>query len=772
MVETLKDGSVFENLPDDPTGLLTLEIRQRSGFQKVGVSRSWLSDLRERRTNLSLLEAKAAEDCLLHDISYYVGTASKVVLLLWSALEVTFDLDYKTNEEDLITSIMFYAPMCGLEQQFIPYLKYQLSYLFAKGEGQIELPNKLESGHKDGTVLMGWLGRFFKSRAFGKKTINKEWRNTILHGIKKGLPKMGEFHLRKNADSMIKRLCPDVPRKTPDDLLDQIYRTAKEVFPEGINFDDWKRVDRFTSISDHCSYERTRMGRGVMGTLIKHSGLKTIDRALCPDQLGGMYYNPTLYFTGEVRFPGWCLTSEYMELRKEALEDPSCGKAKVKPIFEPLKIRMITAGDYKSNGLYSSLQKKLWGGLQKFEQFALTGKPVSVQDISRLYDMTQRLPVCFRQWVSGDYSAATDNLNRDASKMALLGLSGDLMTYSVLCKGLMDTEIDMNSCGLDEEFPIYKMTSGQLMGCVFSFPILCIINLAVYRYALEVYTDRKYKIRHLPVRVNGDDILFLSNKGLRRIWEQMIKEVGFEKSVGKNYVSRDFAIINSVYFDTTNIENIRKIPYWNMGWVSGERKTGLESLDGKERLDDVWCIKDQVKQTKHDWAESGEFLCNEKNHLRRLESIDRFRRQIKFWRFRSIISSGYSCIESPGGLDLDPFLGTLGYDDELSGTYEEAEFLCSIYQLLNLDRGPSLGLPEFPKTKIPWKLCGVVQEEDQFKEELLLGHWALLRLRTKYFRMRSPYLNRKILDQYRSCEYRKIIRDSKNAYVSLGQLLQ
>ena len=102
-----------------------------------------------------------------------------------------------------------------------PFLEVSTLVAFARAEMQKEMPIYSGMGHNNGIVLLGWLGRFFKSRLFGSKLKNMEWRNTVLHGIKKGLPKMDSFHLQKNKEAMIKRLCPTEPKVTPDCLLDE-----------------------------------------------------------------------------------------------------------------------------------------------------------------------------------------------------------------------------------------------------------------------------------------------------------------------------------------------------------------------------------------------------------------------------------------------------------------------------------------------------------------------------------------------------------------------
>jgi len=596
--------------------------------------------------------------------------------------------------------------MCGYEQEFIPFMKYQLSYLFAKGEGQAELPEKPEGfRHKDGFVLLDWLGRFFKSRCFGEKLRNQEWRNTVLHGIKKGLPQMGEFYLKKNCDAMKKRLTKEAV--TPDRFKEAIARTAREIFPEGIIWEDWSKVDDYVSISDHACYERTRSKQGVLGLLHDSDmgGYTTPHRQISPTQLGGMYWDPSHEVVREFRFPAWLPGQIYAQEQRKAMCSYRGSKAAVKPIFEPLKIRMISAGDYHSNGLYSRLQKVLWKGLQKFSQFRLTGKSVECSDVEWIRSMTQLdrdSPIGdFYLWVSGDYSAATDNLHGDASREAIMALAGDPITAKVLVQGLMETMIDFSVMAerpdgklLDLPDP-FIMTNGQLMGSVFSFPILCLINLAVYREALEEYTKKKWLLKDLPALCNGDDILFQTNPEFYLIWCDFIKQVGFEKSVGKNYVSSDTAVINSTYFDVRGHKEVTKVPYLNMGWCTGVMKGG-SGFDGEEAEEDypIEKIRSQLETAYDQWMSDVEYNrdLSPKERERRRLVFHRYREEIRLWNWDRVVNLGAIAGDGPCGLML-------------TDKVNEEQLKFSYWAYLHKDSSDRGGcLTSHPKSMSPWKI--------------------------------------------------------------------
>jgi hypothetical protein len=176
----------------------------------------------------------------------------------------------------------------------------------------------------------------------------------------------------------------------------------------------------------------------------------------------------------------------------------------------------------------------------------------------------------FDSWVSGDYSAATDNLSLDINRLCLESLLNAFqatevekhIALQVLGPHLVHYPDRLKS----EEVPLesFLMKNGQLMGSLLSFPVLCAINLVAYWSALEEYTGRTFRRCDLPVLVNGDDICFMANNEFYQIWKKWIKKVGFELSLGKNYISSDFITLNSEGFIVRG-ENIVKLPALNVG---------------------------------------------------------------------------------------------------------------------------------------------------------------------------------------------------------------
>jgi hypothetical protein len=186
-------------------------------------------------------------------------------------------------------------------------------------------------------------------------------------------------------------------------------------------------------------------------------------------------------------------------------------------------------------------------------------------------------------WNSGDYKAATDQLNSNSTAAVVevirelygldfnFGLVGNVVSYS-----RKDCELDAQILP-DEIF----QTNGQLMGHPLSFPILCVVNLAGLLLALrrcvkdQRLTRDEMKLILSMTKINGDDILFPCPKWFCREWETSAGALGLKLSVGKSYASADFAMVNNVMFcKRTNrrFGFLNQALIWNFSLKEGEAK--------------------------------------------------------------------------------------------------------------------------------------------------------------------------------------------------------
>jgi len=297
-------------------------------------------------------------------------------------------------------------------------------------------------------------------------------------------------------------------------------------------------------------------------------------------------------------------------------------------VLEPAKARIITAGPPGAYHLSRSFQKVIHQNLRSHAVFRLIGEPLTgevMEDFARKIRVNR--DSCF---MSADYSAATDNLHGSLIRACanrlmdniglhpferetyLRSLQDHRIHYPIQkhpyhCRmgfenpprkaDRVDVEDDCffepaPSLGIPPELGIdsFDQQSGQLMGSPSSFPILCLINAAVNRFFWERTigtTDtqtgardelrEKFRLDQIPMLVNGDDLLTTIDQEDYDEWWTMVSICGLEPSLGKNYVSKDFAMLNSqIYLQGRDLFGCHayweRVPYVNLGLLRGQSK--------------------------------------------------------------------------------------------------------------------------------------------------------------------------------------------------------
>lgn len=258
-------------------------------------------------------------------------------------------------------------------------------------------------------------------------------------------------------------------------------------------------------------------------------------------------------------------------------------RVKAVVLLEPAKVRIIS----KMCGFSAT-------ALQPLQGMLLSDWKDSSYSTMRDEDLTPRVQEIhensmFPMWVSGDYEAATDLINSQATMTVIQHLqdSGypnvDLAKMTLFSKVIEYPKIRADGClTKDVQLPPVLSQNGQLMGHPLSFPILCVINLAVYRLSLRRWRDimlmkypekefqiwTMYKVSITQVIVNGDDILFKSDDLLYQLFLQTSQEFGLKPSIGKNYYSPDCCMINSQIFKFDGSKMTRR-EYLNQRFVYG-----------------------------------------------------------------------------------------------------------------------------------------------------------------------------------------------------------
>jgi hypothetical protein len=464
-------------------------------------------------------------------------------------------------------------------EKFVKYAKYVTAYPMAKFLNN-PLPSKPE-GFTGNPLFSGKVKRLLKARLVSKCDRNARLFFGILQGVKRAAAPVTEDFVQKSFESHREALSTPPRGIAPDGDHQYRYMKVFETFkyPKKKLFEATKAASFQTKRSTGGAREwiRERLPEGLISMVEVRPGV-----------------------VKEIRGKEAPSFDEVVRLASEGSR-----KVMVSAVLEPLKVRLITKGDSYRYWCSRFYQKALWRHLQTFPQFALTGRPLEQLDLLDLLDREAKLGLNFPDWVSGDYSSATDSLDIRHTKAAFEASlfkdkSGGLLLQDVLRSVLYEQEIHYPSkSGLS---PI-NQTTGQLMGSTLSFPILCVVNLTAYWRALETFLGRTVEVFDLPVLVNGDDILFRANQQLYDLWQKEIHDVGFELSLGKNYIHSTYLTVNSQLY------SFRSGEFSHLGFLNAGLLTGQSKITGRTgaRLAPLWDYYNEVVHSS---------VCPERTHRR------------------------------------------------------------------------------------------------------------------------------------------------------------
>jgi hypothetical protein len=211
---------------------------------------------------------------------------------------------------------------------------------------------------------------------------------------------------------------------------------------------------------------------------------------------------------------------------------PRVPRVKAVAIPEPLKVRMITKAEAETKCL-QPLQKALFEYLRSQPQFALTHgvKFTNDVDFDEKLEWIERIEKCIQRirslgsendlWLSGDYTAATDNFPISVTNALIEGILSEIDHEPT--KRWVRYEVSPHEIEYPFNLGKGKQTSGQLMGSLLSFPLLCFLNdFIISRSGAE---KGKYLI-------NGDDVVALGSEDFIRQWRSDAPKVGLSLSQG------------------------------------------------------------------------------------------------------------------------------------------------------------------------------------------------------------------------------------------------
>lgn len=219
--------------------------------------------------------------------------------------------------------------------------------------------------------------------------------------------------------------------------------------------------------------------------------------------------------------------AEFLNYVLSAVVPRTRGVSRVEAVLTGGKWRIISIPPRVDNAL-RPLHKAIYSSLSRFP-WLLRGdaKPARFKDFT---------PVAGEVFVSGDYESATDNLNADLQVAIMAELLDRAVTVPL---GIRDHALSIYRSVLSVDGVSLVQARGQLMGQLTSFPLLCLINYITFRYSIR---------RRVPVRINGDDIVFRATPDEFARWERNVVKGGLTLSKGKTLIhSRGFTL-NSTPF--------------------------------------------------------------------------------------------------------------------------------------------------------------------------------------------------------------------------------
>nr|UYL95452.1 MAG: RNA-dependent RNA polymerase [Tonghua Botou tick virus 3] len=226
----------------------------------------------------------------------------------------------------------------------------------------------------------------------------------------------------------------------------------------------------------------------------------------------------------------WNSHAKYVERVLTSEAEPALMPSRVAAVETGGKWRIISAADCRMS-LLKPLNTAIYNKLSRFD-WLLRGEA----KVKSFKDFTRKPGEVF---VSGDYESATDNLSMETQKSIL---SPILENATWVPNGIRDLAAASQQGILSFGGEEFLQRRGQLMGNLLSFPLLCIVNYLAFRY----YTGTRRG--ELPVKINGDDIVFRSSPEIAEKWMAGVKGSGLVLSRGKTMINGSYFSLNSKLF--------------------------------------------------------------------------------------------------------------------------------------------------------------------------------------------------------------------------------
>lgn len=217
----------------------------------------------------------------------------------------------------------------------------------------------------------------------------------------------------------------------------------------------------------------------------------------------------------------------------EMTKSGAFGPAKYSEVLTAGKVRALTMQPYHFAAL-APLHKAIYDNLRK-QDWLLVGPPTP-DKLRSVFGTSQA------KFLSGDYKAATDNLDLRVTKEILGAILAGAQCSEELERLAMDS-LNWTVANYDKHGKLsdsFEIERGQMMGFYLSFPLLCLYNCLVTEFACGP----------LPKLVNGDDLVVRMSPESRAHtrWFQQLPSLGIEPEAEKTDVQINKLNINSTAF--------------------------------------------------------------------------------------------------------------------------------------------------------------------------------------------------------------------------------
>jgi len=408
-------------------------------------------------------------------------------------------------------------------EDFVSFLKFQLAYGYAKCTRDV-LPSNPGC---DPIPFSGPLRTWLKRRLARAHNADVEFFFSVLH-MKRAMHEVPVSFVHKTLLRHSEVLSRPPPEITEEDLED--YSRKFESLFRGMRFGPL-----FTKEPSQSAGFEVSRGFGGQREHIREDLKEELNESY--DELIGM-----VEVSGgrveEVRGlpapnPEWLLSHAW-ERGRSALRRFSVRSlqkypsVQAVPVLEPLKVRVITKGDPWTYWAVQFVQKAMHTHLKNLPQFVALGRPLNGLDIMRSIG-TKDIAV------SGDYSQATDTISIVLTKactevvLQILWESKDLsvenylkvrdLVHWALYEQIVAYPEVRGGPQTDPGIPAVLQMTGQMMGSILSFPILCAINFCTLWRAKERFLNRRLKLEEVKCLVNGDILFTVRDSAEYEIWK-------------------------------------------------------------------------------------------------------------------------------------------------------------------------------------------------------------------------------------------------------------